>query len=81
VAGRAGAYRATVVFPSRGTWTYHVHDPIAGGGYEFAPLVVAAADESGDGLPSWVVVGAALGATLTAAAAIVARLRRRPAVA
>jgi hypothetical protein len=74
VPGEPGAYTAAVVFPSGGTWTYHVHDPIAGGGYDFDPVVVAAQGDSGGGLTLWLVVGAALAA---AAAAIAVRVRRR----
>jgi hypothetical protein len=81
VPGHLGAYTAAVVFPSGGTWTYHVHDPIAGGGYDFDPIVVAAASKPGDGLPLWVLVGATLGIPLVAAAAMIARLRRRPQIA
>jgi len=38
--GEPGAYSAAVVFPDPGTWTYHVHDPIAGGGFDFEPISV-----------------------------------------
>jgi len=73
VLGEPGAYTAAVRFPDRGTWTYHVHDPIAGGGYEFEPIVVAAPSEL-TGVPAlWAILAlAALSAT-----AIVAGLRRR----
>jgi hypothetical protein len=73
VPGEPGAYTAAVVFPSGGTWTYHVHDPIAGGGYDFDPVVVAAQGGSGGGLALWLVVGSAV-ALLTA---IALRARRR----
>jgi hypothetical protein len=73
VPGKPGAYTAAVVFPSGGTWTYHVHDPIAGGGYDFDPVVVAAQGESGGGFALWLVVGSAV-ALLTV---IALRARRR----
>lgn len=72
VPGKPGAYTADVVFPSGGTWTYHVHDPIAGGGSDFDPVFVAAQRESGGGLALWLVVGSAL---FTAAAMVVRRRR------
>ena len=72
VRGHPGAYTAAVVFPAGGAWTYHVHDPIAGGGYDFDPVMVAAQAESGGGLAVPLLVGV----LLIAAAAIVIRLRR-----
>jgi hypothetical protein len=77
VPGEHGAYTAAVAFPSQGTWTYHVHDPIAGGGYEFEPIVVAAPSDSGSPLALWLVAGSTLGLAPVAAAILVARLRRR----
>jgi len=59
VPGEPGAYTAAVVFPEAGTWTYHVHDPIAGGGYDFEPIRVAAADGGGSRL--WWILGAVAG--------------------
>jgi hypothetical protein len=79
VPGEPGAYTAAVVFPDGGTWTYHVHDPIAGGGYDFDPVVVAAADSSGGGFPVWWVLGSLVGLAGLGAVAIQLRdrLRRR----
>jgi hypothetical protein len=66
VPGQPGAYTAAVVFPEHGTWTYHVHDPIAGGGYDFEPIGVAAADGAGGGSRLWWILGAAAGLTCLA---------------
>ena len=75
--GEPGAYSAAVVFPDPGTWTYHVHDPIAGGGFDFEPISVAAAREPGDALPLWAILVPTLAIPLLAAAAMISRLRRR----
>jgi len=81
VPGELGAFTAAVVFPDPGTWTYHVHDPIAGGGYEFEPIVVVGPRGSGSKLALWLVAGSTLGLAPVAAAALVARLRRRSQIA
>ena len=77
VPGERGAYTAALVFPDGGTWTYHVHDPIAGGGYDFDPVVVAGADPSGGGFPLWWVLGALVGVAGLGAVAIQLRDRFR----
>jgi hypothetical protein len=77
VAGDTGAYTAAVVFPAGGTWTYHVHDPIVGGGYDFPPTVVASRTTSDGAFPPRVALGSALGGALLAAAVVAAWLRRR----
>jgi hypothetical protein len=71
VPDRPGAFAAAVTFPTEGTWTYHVHDPIVGGSYQFEPIVVAEANQA---VPLWAV--AALMAPLLVAAALIARLRQ-----
>jgi hypothetical protein len=73
VPGKRDAYTAAVVFPGSGTWTYHVHDPIAGGGYDFPPITVAATRASGGGAQLWWVT---LVAPLAIAAALVVQRRR-----
>jgi len=77
VTGEPGAYTAAVVFPAGGTWTYHIRDPIAGGGYDFDPVFVATARESG-GLAVWLACFALVVAAFAAAVIVVHRRRRLP---
>jgi hypothetical protein len=88
--GRAGIYRARVVFPSAGRWTYAVDDDFsqvhelgsvligAGGERDTAAAIPARAapSDSGDGVTLVGALGIALGAGLLAAL-FTALLRRR----
>ncbi len=77
-AGKTGVYRAAVVFPSAGTWSYEVNDGfITGQPHTFPPVEIgapasapAAAATSDDGGPSvgWLAIGGV--ALLLAAAAL-----------
>lgn len=69
--GRPGVYRAEVVFPSEGTWSYQVWDDFSQT-HTFAPVEVAAAE---GGLPLLQALLAA-GAALLLAAVSVVLLRR-----
>ena len=74
--GTSGMYRATVTFPSNGTWTYEINDGFTQT-HTFAPVTL-----SGDGgdssAPIWAISGAvALGMALLAGLVLFAR-RRRP---
>lgn len=73
--GRPGVYRAEVVFPSEGRWSYQVWDDFSQT-HTFAPVEIAAA---GGGLPLLEAL-LALGAALLLAALGVVLLRRRAAV-
>lgn len=72
-AGRPGVYRAEVVFPSEGRWSYQVWDDF-GQTHTFAPVEIAAAE---GGLPLLEGLLAAGAALLLAAASVVLLLRRR----
>jgi hypothetical protein len=82
---RAGVYRASVVFPAAGRWTYAVDDDFSqvhelgavriGAGGEPAAVAVAPAD-SGDGVTLTGALGIALGAGLLAALLTTAMRRR-----
>jgi hypothetical protein len=72
--GRPGVYRAEVVFPHEGTWSYQVWDDFSQT-HTFAPVEIGAA---GGGLPLLEVLLAAGAAVLLAAASVVL-LRRRAA--
>jgi len=82
--GKAGVYRANVVFPSGGTWRYVVNDgfPVreCAQTHTFAPVDITGA--GGSSSSTWTIAGATglavlLGVLLFAAV----RLRRRPALA
>jgi hypothetical protein len=85
-AGRAGVYRARVIFPSAGTWRYEVNDDFPSVVHTYPPVVVGAGSanaapavtraEPGGG-PN---VGLALAAAALAGlgAGLAARLARRP---
>jgi hypothetical protein len=85
-AGRAGVYRADVVFPRAGRWSYTVDDGYVDQRHAFPPVTIRAAAASsatgvrtaglGDGGPvmGWVLAGAA---ALLAAAGIAVWDRRR----
>ena len=87
--GQPGAYRASVIFPSAGTWAYVVEDgfsarhnfgPVRVGdatGRSGAPVpVAAAATPDEDGGP-WAALGASLAAGLLAAGLVMV-VQRRP---
>lgn len=81
--GKAGVYRAEVVFPSAGTWSYEVYDGFTqyGGAraHTFAPVEVTGGDSSSS---SWRIAAPAGLALLLAVVLLAAfRLRRRPALA
>jgi hypothetical protein len=63
--GRAGVYRASVVFPKAGTWAFEVYDGFTqyGGArtHTFGNVEIAAPPGSG-AFPTWPVVGGVLGA-------------------
>ena len=76
--GESGVYRAEVVFPSGGTWSYEVYDGFTeyGGAktHTFAPVAI---DGGGSSSPAWTIVGAAAAAVaLVALLAVLARRRR-----
>jgi hypothetical protein len=87
-AGKPGVYRAAVVFPSAGTWTYEVDDGfITGQPHTFPPVEIGAAASapaapatSDDGGPSvgWLAIGGI--ALLLAAGGLLVwdRSRRHP---
>lgn len=75
--GKTGVYRADVVFPGEGTYSYEVYDGFTtyGGArtHTFKPIVIGAGD---GGFPfGWLAL--ALGAAIALAAATVLALRRR----
>jgi hypothetical protein len=83
--GKPGVYRAEVVFPSAGKWTYEVDDgfiserahtfpPVQIGEPASAPAATTTGDGGGGPSAGWLVPGIAL---LLAAVALVARDRRR----
>lgn len=84
---KTGIYRAEVVFPSGGEWTYHVYDgftqypgaktsdPRLAKTHDFGTLTIAAGSSSGFDFPSVPVTGGILLA-LAAAAALVLIARR-----
>jgi hypothetical protein len=89
VGGKPGVYRAEVVFPTAGTWTYEVADgfvsgiPHTFGAVEIgAPASAAAAPPStvagDDGGPSPLWLGLGIGLLALAAAVLLVRDRRRP---
>jgi hypothetical protein len=81
-AGRAGVYRAEVVFPRAGRWSYTVDDGYVDQRHEFPPVTIGEATTvsraglGGDGGPviGWLVAGIA---ALLAAAGIAVWDRRR----
>jgi hypothetical protein len=79
--GRAGQYRARVVFPSGGTWSYAVYDGFTWYGnpqtHKVGTIRVDAA--ASGGFPTWPVVTSVLcAAGLTAALLMLRRVRVRP---
>lgn len=76
---REGVYRATVVFPDAGRWTYRVDSGFGGyGETTFAPVDIrapAAPAADGGGAERWL---AALAAALLAASLATLATRRRP---
>jgi YtkA-like protein len=75
-AGKPGTYRATVDFPSDGTWSYVINDGFSRT-HTFAPVTIGAAG-TGDAFPTLTVtIAVALGLALAALLVFFAR-RRRP---
>jgi hypothetical protein len=79
-ASRPGTYRATVVFPTAGTWRYSVHDGyLAGVTHTFPPATIRAGapvvPRAEGGTHAWLAIPGA--ACLFAALALVVRDRRR----
>jgi hypothetical protein len=71
--GETGVYRADVVFPSEGTWSYEVWDDFSQT-HTFKPVEIAA---PGGGSFPLLELGLALGLAVALAAATVVVLRRR----
>ena len=71
--GRPGVYRADVVFPSEGTWTYEVWDDFSQT-HTFRPVEIAAPGGGSFPFPELVL---ALGLAAVLAAATLLALRRR----
>jgi hypothetical protein len=76
-AGKPGLYRATVEFPSAGTWTYTINDGFSRV-HTFKPVTVVGVG-GGDGSFPWVgtTIAVAAGFALAALGALFVR-RRRP---
>lgn len=75
---RAGTYRARVVFPSAGRWTYAVNDGF-GQDHQFAPVEIGSGKPTaigGESDPPWTALAAALLAAV-AAGLVTARAQRR----
>ena len=84
-AGRAGLYRARVVFPAAGSWDYviddgftreHTYPPVRIGD---AGAALAAAADAGDSGGPWLALGIAGAAALLLAGLVAALVRRGPA--
>jgi hypothetical protein len=80
-AGKPGVYRARVVIPSEGTWSYAIYDGFTWYGHaqthEFGSLRVEAS--AGGGFPAWELGGALLGASgLAAVMLLLRRMRLSP---
>lgn len=73
-AGKPGHYRATVAFPSDGTWRYTINDGFSQT-HTYAPVTIGSADGSFPWLAT--TTAAALGLALAALLALLVR-RRRP---
>lgn len=76
-AGKPGHYRATVAFPSDGTWSYTINDGFTRT-HTFAPVTISGVG-GGEGAFPWLTatIAAAIGLALAALLALLAR-RRRP---
>jgi YtkA-like len=78
--GKPGEYRATVVFPSDGTWAYKVYDGFTryGGAqtHTFAPVTIDGTPSGGSFPTAVVSVAVALALGLGALLALLARRRR-----
>lgn len=58
--GEPGVYRARVVIPSAGTWSYQVNDGFAGAIHEFPPVQIGGSPASAGGSEGGPNVGLAL---------------------
>ena len=78
--GAPGVYRARVVFPSAGTWSYRVNDGFAGAIHEFPPVQIGGSSASAGGSEGGPNVGLALlvAALAGLGAGLAARLLGRP---
>ena len=78
--GEPGVYRARVVFPSAGTWSYRVNDGFAGAIHEFPPVQIGGSSVSAGGPDGGPNVGLALlvAALAGLGAGLAARLIGRP---
>ena len=78
--GEPGVYRARVVFPSAGTWSYSVDDGFAGAIHEFPPVQIGGSSASAAGAGGGPNVGLALLLAILAGvgAGFAARLITRP---
>ncbi len=88
VDGKPGVYRAEVVFPTAGRWTYQVDDGFISGQPHSFPAVdigapasapaTAASTTADDGGPSMLWLGLGIALLALAAAVLLLRDRRRP---
>ena len=78
--GEPGVYRARVVFPSAGTWSYRVDDGFAGAIHEFPPVQIGGSSASTGGSDGGPNIGLALlvAALAGLGAGVAARVLWRP---